>query len=692
MKNTNTNRNHILFRYAIIMAGILLLGSLIVFKSFKTTVIDAEKWNEKAMKDLSKIDTIAPDRGKILASDGSVLATTLRYYTVRIDYRSERFMMDKYKSMLDTIADSMAVYFPIKNKSEWRAHLEAPLKRKELPRSYRLLRNISYADYMKLRTLPFFDIPNRNRNGLVLETRNLRKKPYGAMARRSIGGVGEDSVTGEIHGVSGLEKALDSILYGKEGVTKKIPLTKNIVDWADVPAVPGYDIHTTIDIKMQDILENELNNVLLMCDAEWGTAVLMEVATGDIKAISNLELDKRTGEYIEGMNRAVLGYEPGSVVKTLSMLIALEEGVVRDTSRVIHTGSSYAFAGGRPITDAHGVSSMKICEVLERSSNIGMTKIIEMKYGHDPVGFRNRVAETGFFDRMNTGIAGETTPRYPVLKNNRGGRIAMSRMCYGYTTEISPMSMLAVYNAIANGGKYVRPRLVKGLSGNGVDSVLPVTYIRPRICSEENAKILQSMLKRVVWGSHGTGRMLRDKRVPIAGKTGTCYVIENGHYNTSKRRLAFCGFFPADNPKYSCVVLTCNPRKYPRGAASTSGTVLKNTALMMYSRGMLDNSSDYTRESNPNSVPTFYATTRSGSQHELHKIVGGKVKRIATPRNDSAGVPNVKGLGVREALSRLEKAGYNVEIKGAGYVKSQNPESGTLLAQGEKIVLTLKEE
>lgn len=687
----SNNRSHILFRYVIIIAFILAFAATIVYKTFMTAIVDADKWNAAAKKDLSRIEKIAPERGDILACDGSQLATNLRYHTVRVDYRSERFKMEQYKQQLDTIADSMAVYFPVKTRAQWRAYLEAPLLREKLPRAYRLLRNISYADYMKLRTLPFFNIPNRNRNGVVLETVKVRKKPYGAMARRSIGGVGEDSITGEIHGISGLEKALDSLLYGKPGLTKKIPLTKNFVDWADVPAVPGYNIHTTIDIKMQDILENELNKVLELCDAEWGTAVLMEVKTGDIKAISNLELSKKTGDYIEGMNRAVLGYEPGSVIKTLSMLIALEDGHLPDTAKVIHTGSAYAFAGGKPITDAHGVGSMKISEVLERSSNIGMTKVIGDISKYSPVEFRNRIAATGFFDPMNTGIAGETTPRYPMLKDNRGGRIAMSRMCYGYTTEISPMSMLAVYNAIANGGRYVRPRLVRQLSGNGIDSVLPVTYIRERICSEKNAKILRTMLKKVVWGSHGTGRLLRDKRVPIAGKTGTCYVTENGHYNTSKRRLAFCGFFPADNPLYSCVVLVCNPRKYPRGAASTSGTVLKNTALMMYSRGMLNNNSDY-KENSVKSIPSVYASTDRKTQVKLaHELGVERVKPMATPTVCDSGVPEVVGLGVREAVAVLEKKGYNVKITGVGYVKEQTPERGTPLAKGETVSLKLKE-
>lgn len=687
-----TNRNHILFRYVLITTGILVFALCIVVKMFDTTVISADKWNAKAMKELTRVETIRPDRGNILAADGSVLATNLRYYTVRLDFRSERFMKDRYINALDSLSDSLALYFPIRTAKQWKKYLHEPITRERLPRAFRVIKNISYADYLKLRTFPFFNIKNRNRNGLVCESYMLRKLPYGAMARRSIGGVGEDSVTGEVHGISGLEKALDSMLYGRPGVTKKIPLTKNIVDWEDVPAIPGYDIHTTIDIKLQDIVETELNNMLALCGADWATAVLMDVKTGDIKAISNLEKSDRPGVFIEGMNRAVLGYEPGSVVKTLSMLIALEDGYVRDTSRVISTGSAYAYAGGRPITDAHGVGSMKISEVLERSSNIGMTKVTEMGYNYNPVGFRQRIAETGFFEPMHTGIAGETTPRYPELKNNRGGRIAMSRMCYGYSTEISPLSMLSIYNAIANGGRYVRPRLVKGLSGNGTDTVFPVTYIRERICSEENAAILRVMLRKVVWGSHGTGRLLRNKKVEIAGKTGTCYVTENGHYNTAKRRLAFVGFFPAKNPQYSCVVLTCNP-KNPRGAASTSGTVLKNIALSMYARGMLNNSSDYRNHKDPVSVPTLYATQNVKEQRDmLMDLSLRELKRFAMPESDSVGVPNVVGLGAREAVAVMESAGINVNIAGSGYVRAQSPVAGSPITPGGSVLLTLVEQ
>lgn len=690
-----SNRKHILFRYGLIVAGILFMSIGIVYKLVDTTVISADEWNKKANKELSRCDTIIPERGNILAADGSILAANLRYYTVRIDFRCERFMEERFRMALDSIADSMARYFPSRTKAQWREHMAKPLAKAkaERPRAYRLINNISYADYRRLRSFPFFSIKNRNRNGLSVESKMKRVNPYGDMARRSIGGVGATAECKEVHGISGLEKALDTLLYGKTGLSKKVPLTKGIYNWTDVPATPGYNIRTTIDIKMQDIVENELNDVLTYCNADWGVAVLMDVATGDIKAISNLEKNPNADNYIEGMNRAVLGYEPGSVVKTISMMIALEDGIVNNLDEVLSTGSSFAYAGGRPITDSHGVGSLTVKEVIERSSNIGMAKIITRKYDSNPDGFYSRLKDIGFLEPMNTGIAGESVPRVDSVPSNRGGRIALSRQCYGYATEIPPLYTLSVYNAIANEGRYVRPRLVSQLIGDGIDSVMPVTYIRDRICSETNAAKMRTMLTNVVWGDHGTGRRLRNDYVRIAGKTGTCYMIEGGAYNTGKKRLAFCGFFPAESPKYSCIVLTCNPKQNAFGAASTSGEVLKNIALKLYSRGMLDNSSDYRAEPARVDPPVIYATanTAKGKKVGKHITSNGTHKSIAHPASASKGVPSVVGYGLRDAIATLERAGYNVDFKGAGYVAAQTPTPGKELAAGTKVTLLLKE-
>jgi len=668
----------------------------VTYKALDNSVLSANKWNEKAMSELSKVVVVKPERGNILSNNGQILATNLCYYNIRIDFRCERFLEGRYLLAVDSIADSLAMHFPIRDAKGWKKRLMEPMKleKKKRPRSFKLLGNLSYEQYQLLKTFPFFKIKNPNKNGLIKEAIMRRVNPYGAMARRSIGGVGIDSVTGEIHGISGLERALDTLLYGKPGIAKKVPLTKDIVNWTDIPPMPGYNIKTTIDIKMQDIVENELNNILVDCDADWGVAVLMEVKTGNIKAISNLEKSPNSNEYIEGMNRAVLGYEPGSVVKTLSMMIALDDGIVKDVEQIIPTGRAFPYAGGRPITDSHSTVAMPVREVIERSSNIGMAKIITSKYGENPGAFYSRLKNLGFLDPMNTGIAGERPPRIDSVPSNRGGRIALSRMCYGYTTEIPPIYTLSIYNAIANDGVYVRPRLVEQLLSENVDSVLPISYMgNGRACTPKTAELMRMMLTNVVWGEHGTGKMLRDKKVRIAGKTGTCYMIENGAYNTGKKRLAFCGFFPAENPLYSCVVLTCRPRQNRFGAASTSGTVLKNIALKMYSRGMLDNNSDYYKDAPDNvTPPTMYASSDNKINRLRTDYSIDRVKHYVNHHKASEGhVPSVIGYNLRDAINKLENMGIDVTFSGSGYVVAQSLQAGTRTSKATKIHLTLKQ-
>lgn len=691
------NRNKILLCYSIIILLMMIPVCGIIYHLVDNTVISADKWNEKANKELSEIVVINPERGDILACDGAVLATNLRYYTLHLDYLAEGFRDDTLKKYIDPLCDSLAKYFPRRNAAEWRTHLLKPLTYKKRPRYYTMIANIGYTDMQLIKTFPYFRKRRFTKSGLTVESKLRRVTPYGDMARRSIGSVGQLETCDEVHGISGLEKALDTLLYGVPGIAKKIPLTKGIVNWTDKPAVNGFNLLTTIDIKMQDILENELNNVLTYCDAEWGVAVLMDVKTGDIKAISNLEKDDKRNRYIEGMNRAVRRFEPGSVVKTLSMMIALEDGIVSDLDEVITTGASYAYAGGRAISDSHGVASMKVREVIERSSNIGMTKIITKKYGDDPSKFYERIKQTGFLDTLKTGIAGEVPPKFARLKNDRGGRISLSRQCFGYNSEIPPLYTLALYNAIANDGKFVKPRLVSGLISEEVDSTLPVEYVRQQVCSPANAAKLREMLTAVVWGDHGTARSLRDNKVRIAGKTGTCFMVsEHGGYD-SRKRLAFCGFFPAENPVYSCIVLTCNPRQNAFGAASTSGQVVKNIALKLYSRGMLNNSSDYRADAadqaDKDSEPVFYAALNRDDVASLGRAVTGndRTRLLPSPAVHEKGVPDVVGLGLREAVSTMEKAGYNVSFTGLGHVAAQSVAPGSPLAAGTRIMLTLKE-
>lgn len=705
------NKFLIILRYVFISVIILAVSAVVVYKMVDTTIVHAKDWNEMALKELSKTTVIYPTRGDILAADGRVLATNLRYYTMRMDFSSQQFREKEFKDSLQLLVDSLALNFgQRRTRDEWEAHFKRALDlrtkyradllmleknpgdttlKKSIRRqrarlnSWPLLLKLEYSQVEKVKKFPFYRIDQAAKTGLIVEPVIVRTKPYGDLARQSIGIVNEDGKSRERHGRSGLEGALDNLLYGVPGVAKKVPLTRHITNWTDTAAIPGYDVITTIDIDIQDIVETELMRILDTCDADWGTAVLMEVATGDIKAISNLE--KKKGKWVEGINHAVRPYEPGSVIKPISMMIALEDGIVRNLDEPIPTGGSWAYLGKNPIKDSHAHSSVAVRDVICFSSNIATAKIILRGYEHNPAGFPDRLEKMGFMDSLGVGICGECKPRI----NRNPKKIDLSRMAYGYTTELPPMHTLSIYNAIANNGKYVRPRLYSRLVGQDTVINIPVSYIKDSVCSSRNAAILREMIHDVVWKDGGTGRLVRSKTVDIAGKTGTCYMVEGRSYNTSKKRLAFCGFFPYQAPKYSCIVLTANPKRLFRGAASTSGQVMKNIALKLHARGLLDNSGDYRMDTHPDRNAMMYASTDNAP----YKAVSGSLrlsgaKRVPTPAPAAQGcVPRVTGLGLRDAVRVLEDSGYDVRIEGNGYVISQIPQPGDSIPAG---TVTLK--
>ena len=702
----NTNKRHILVRYAAVVGFMLLFATTIAWSLFKITAIQAKLWNDKADEVLMKKEPIEPERGKLLADDGSVLAANLQFYIPRIDWFTQGIKDSVLMKEIGPLSDSLAAFDKSMTAIEWKQKILQDRKdilaeaKKVYPdgktgrkfHAYKLLPYmITHNQLERIKKFPFLCL-SRNKNGFYTETYYRRFKPYGNMAGRSIGNVGEDEKSSTIHGRSGLEMALDSLLYGMPGVAQRLQLTNSIVKAEKVPAVKGYDITTTINVRLQDIVENELNNMCLETGARWGTCVLMEVATGEIKAISNLELDDKTGKYVEGRNHAVLGYEPGSVVKTISMMVALEDGIVDNIETPIATGSSWTYAGGNPITDSHGGATRTPRQIIETSSNIGMAKLIVKKYGNNPPGFRKRLEEMGFFEPFNLGIAGETTPWFQNAEIAYGGRVTLSRQAFGYGSRIPPLCTLAMYNAIANDGKYVRPHLFKKLSREGEpDSIIPVTYIRKQVCSPENARKLRIMLHDVVWGAHGTARhWVQDDKVEIAGKTGTAYTTSGGQYSGQKR-LAFCGFFPYDKPKYSCIVLMLNA---DRGAGASSGMVVKNIARKMYARGLLGSKPDYALEKPKEGVkayPTLFASMTDYAANNIqHSLNVKSAHRYARPSRVEKGVPNVIGLNVREAIRMLENAGLIVNFTGSGMVTSQSPAAGTPCTRGQRVNLRLR--
>ncbi len=705
MAAKKNNKAHILFRYGLITIGFVLFGVVILVKLFSTTVIEAHDWNDRARSELSRIDTIAPERGNILADNGNILACNLKVYDIKIDLRHDKIKRMKIVpwSSIDSLADSLDRYYPrIANllsqpadtikKYSWHTRLKKEFEKPDSlrPRALRLAQKKTLEDYDKIKGFPFLkDI--KGRHPLYKETRNTRIYPYGRMAYRSIGRVNENRETRQIHGYSGLEKDLDSLLYGKPGLAKKVALTNGISNWVATPPQRGFDIHTTIDIDLQDMLEEELHKICAEANAEWGTAILMEVKTGEIKAISNIEL-LEDGTYGEALNRAVLPYEPGSVMKPISLMIAFEDGLVKSVNDMVDCSPFMK------TSDPHGSGMKTMKQVIEQSSNPGIARVIFRGYSQNPEKWYDRLAGLGFFEPIRSGIAGESTPRIRRLtaKNSKGNNITMTarhldlaRQAYGYNTELPPLFTLSVYNAIANDGKYVRPHLVKSLiDENGVDSVLKISYIRDSICSAATARKVRECIREVVWGDHGTARLVRDDRVCVVGKTGTAYPVEKGVYNHAKRRYAFAGFFPYEHPQYSCMALVLSGAG--NSANRTSGQVVKNMAIKMYSRGMLNNASTYTAEKKETS-PIVSASTKGN----MGKIAGALgIKNLKRVKTANAGqnnvVPDVKGYDLPSAIRILESCGINVRTRGTGHVVSQSIPPGTTYRRGDNIVLSLR--
>ena len=701
------SRQTVNFRYALITIIFLAFGVALAIKLFHTTVVEAPAWNQRARKELSKTTVIPPERGNLLASNGNILACNLKVYDIKLDLRHNKVMSQTVVpwAKIDSLADSLDYYFPrVRNlnqhpdtfaKYSWHTRLKKEFEKdaNKRPRALRIARKKTLEDFQQIRNFPYlkdfkgsgFRIP------VYKEEKNVRIYPYGRMAFRSIGRVNENSETGEFHGYSGLEKDLDSLLYGVPGEAKKVALTSGIGNWVSQAAVRGFDILTTIDIDIQDMLEEELLNICKESKAEWGTAIIMEVETGEIKAISNIEL-LENGSYGEALNRAVLPFEPGSVMKPISLMIAFEDGLVKSVNEQINCSPF------QRTSDPHAPMIKNMKQVIEMSSNTGIARVIFRGYADHPEKFYDRLSSIGFFEPMHSGIAGECIPRIRKLlpKDSKGNNITMTarhldlaRQAYGYNTEIPPIYTLSIYNALANGGKYVRPHLVRSLiSEDGNDSILPVSYIRDRICTEETASKVRECIREVVWGEHGTARMVRDDRVEIAGKTGTAYPVEHGQYNTSKRRYAFAGFFPYSNPKYSCMALVLGPSG--TSANRTSGQVVKNMALKMFSRGMLNNKSTYT-DKKSNSVPIYAASEKFSPSDVNDKLGIKKHKRVKEPVNYASHlVPDVRGLDAPSAVKMLEERGIEVSIKGTGRVVAQSLPAGSDIKPGSTITLSLR--
>lgn len=697
-----------MFRYGVVTLGLVGVALCIGISLTKTAVFDKAAWEEEAEEQLKKEKLVSPERGSILASDGSILACNAVVWDIKLDMRHPK-MLDKKldPASIDSLADFLDTYYPrpanLRSLSadsmrlcSWRNRFQREMSKPENKRNRALVvaKGVKAEEFNKIAKAPFLKNIRRKRLPLYMADRSVRTQPFGTMARYSIGVVNQDSARNhEQHGYSGLEKDLDSLLYGKPGLTHAVTFNTGVGDWLVRRPVRGYDVVTTIDLQIQDILEQELLERCSAANAEWGTALILEVATGEIKAISNLER-RDDGTYGEAYNRTVTCFEPGSVVKPVSLLIAFEDGLINSNSNVVDCSPF------QRTKDPHAPTVKTIPEVMGWSSNTGVARIIFRGYAQKPEAFYDRWQRLGMFDKMHSGIAEERPVDMKKLTPFRDGRertlterhLDLARQSFGYALNISPLYLVSIYNAIANNGRYVRPHLVRALRlPSGCDSIIPCPPIMEQVCTPEHARMLRECLRKVVTG--GTARLAKlDEVVPLAGKTGTCYpVFEKGKgvgYDKSRRRYAFAGFFPYDNPLYSCMVLVQAPAG--GGAGSISGKVLSRVAERMFARGMLGGQPSYMTD--PVSSAMLLANSESATLARMRRLMQVPMKRLAgadPAMMPGTKVPSVINCDARTALRQLEERGLNVVLKGAGKVTAQSIPAGSPVRRGAKIFLQL---
>jgi cell division protein FtsI (penicillin-binding protein 3) len=665
------SEKNIMNRLYLVAGGLLVLAIAVVVKLVDIQMVKGEEYKELALSKTEKMFTIEPNRGNLYSEDGSLLAASVPKYEIRFDAKT--VTEENFQKYVGPLSDSLGQLFD-KPSSHYRQLFR---KARANGNRYKLVaRNVDYLDYVKIKQFPLFNL-GPYKGGFIETHRVVREYPLGKMAARSIGyeRVDENGYYTRV----GLDGAFgESYLRGHEGKRLKQRIAKgqwkpvgldNIVEPQD-----GLDVVSTIDINIQDIAHHELLAQLEKYKADHGCVVVMETRTGEIKAISNLGRTSE-GKYYEKLNYAVgESHEPGSTFKLMSLVAALEDKVV-DTSTVIDTekGRYRIYDGVVKDSKWGGYGKISVAKAFEVSSNTAFAKIINENYKEQPEKFVNRLMNMGLHKKLGLPIIGEGDPviRYPGDKGWSG--ISLGWMSHGYEVSMTPLQTLAFYNAIANDGEYVKPRLIKEVrEGNNVVKRFDRQVLNSSICSEETVKKVQQLMKDVVEKEHGTGHKLYSKNFSMAGKTGTA---QKNYVEKDPDKLAyistFAGYFPADNPKYSCIVIIHEPDKsVGYYGADVSGPVFKSMAQKIHAISPLVDEVEekvYDKKTLEEDYQRYYAQVQ---------------KKYDT-------VPDVKGMTGMDAVSLLENLGLEVEVHGNGKVKKQSIDKGTDLKKVKKIVLEL---
>lgn len=700
-------KKDIILRFGILYLGIVVLAIWIVGKIFFLQVVEGEKWKAQEQKQNNKDITIDANRGDILAADGRKLACSVPSYRIYMDMLAQGLTDEIFNANVDSLAICLSRFFGDNSVSYYRNKLKSGYQQQK---RYFMIhpRRISYTDLREVKKFPLFRLGG-NKGGFIARKYERRKLPFGLLAQRTIGSLYAEK---ELGGRFGLEMAYNQDLRGINGISTKTRVSGNWVTEEQVAPIDGKDIITTIDIGLQDVAESALLEQLRTHNAEHGTAVLMEVSTGAIKAIANLGRTP-SGKYIEKYNYAVgEASEPGSTFKLASMIVALEDGYI-NLEDSIETGRGTCKFYDRTMKDSHhgGYGTLSVKEVFEKSSNVGVSKIIFKHYKDNPRRFVDRLYAMGLNEPLGLEIKGEGHPmiKYPGDKNWYGTTLPW--MSIGYAVKQTPLQILSFYNAIANNGKMVKPMFVKAISHHGdIEQTFEPVVLNPSICSLETIEKVHEMMVGVV--ERGTARNIRNERYQIAGKTGTAQVAKGaGGYGNKGGKVeyqaSFVGYFPADRPLYSCIVVIKAPSGNTYYANVVAGNVFKEISDRVYANSF---NNPEVEDNMVIEVSEHLPYSKGGKKEELLSVfdeIGINVKGLEVEsewistqaqeyaihmksKNFPEGlVPNVRGMGAKDAVSLLENMGLKVVIRGVGKVVEQSLSAGQTYRKGATIYLRM---
>ena len=696
-------------RYFAIAVVLTLLGFAIIGKAMYIMTAKKTYWTQVASRLKRDSVIVKPSRGNILSCDGQLMASSIPEYKVFVDFQpgsndsvSNHKRDSLWEADIDSLCNGLNKIFPGKSAAEFKAHLLEG-KNKVMKNGSKGARHwpiwkrrIDYNTFCEVKRLPIL-CERPGVGGFHWDPFNARRKPFTTLAQRTIG-----DLFGEIDSAkNGLEQAFDKELRGTNGLMHRRKVLQKYLDIPVLAPIDGCDIVTTIDVGMQDLAERALIDELKLIGGEMGVAILMEVKTGDVKAIVNMQR-ANDGEYYEMVNNAIsYRCEPGSVFKVASFLVAFDDGVIpNDTNFVIHTGSGVMEMHGRPMKDHNwrrgGYQDINVARALEVSSNIGVSYVIDKFYGSNPTKYVQGLHRVGIGEDLKLPILGYHSPyiRMPDTKttdrSKYWSKTTLPWMSIGYETQIAPINTVAFYNAIANNGKMMQPRFVKQLVKNGevIKEYEPVV-LKEQIARPQAIKTMQTILEHVV--SQGLGKKAGSKSFKVAGKTGTAQVADqHGSYHSGITRywLSFAGYFPANDPRYTCIV--CIKKSgLPASGGGMSGVVFHHIAEGVMAQN-LKLSVDDARDEKSVLTPDV----KNGSTTEADYVLNSlniKQKPALTARKANRGtVPDVTGMGARDAVYALESIGVKTILKGRGKVKSQSIYSGTPIRQGMACELILE--